>query len=392
MVLGAKTLDRLYPCHLYLDRDLRVVGAGRTAARLLPSLAGRPRLTDVFAFERPSAVDVFSELLLAADQVFILRSLERPDFKLKGELLPVAGRAFAVLLMTPWISDTRLIDEFGLTASDFARGDATPDLLFLVDTQAQLLRDAKELTADLRVARDQALVASRAKSEFLANMSHELRTPLNAIIGFSEFLMLLGEHAPREKAAAYVTDIHHSGKHLLAIVNDLLDLARIEAGKIVLDESEFELAELTCETVRFLAPQADEAGVRIRCCEQSQSAAVRADARLIRQILVNLLGNAVKFNRPGGRVAISLHRLPGGDLELVIADTGVGVDPAIISELFEPFRQAHSTIARSYGGTGLGLAIVRRLARMHDGDVAMESKPGVGATVRLRLPAARILD
>jgi signal transduction histidine kinase len=390
VALDARALDRLHPCHLYLDDRLAVVGAGRVIARLLPGLARRPRIENAFAFERPAAVHDFAALLRAGDQVFVLRSLKRPLLKLKGEALPIAGGRYAVLLMVPWISDTQLIDEFELTASDFARGDATPDLLFLVETQAQLLREAKELALDLKAARDQALIASRAKSEFLANMSHELRTPLNAIIGFSDYLMMLGDRAPGEQVADYVKDIYHSGQHLLAIVNDLLDLARIEAGKIALEESEFDLAALTQEAVRFVASQAEERNLDIRC-EAFAPTSVRADARLIRQLLVNLLSNAVKFNKPGGRIAITLGDMPDGDLELAIADTGIGVDPTLIPELFEPFRQADSKLARSYGGTGLGLAIVRRLARLHGGEVVMESEPGIGATVRLRLPASRLL-
>jgi two-component system cell cycle sensor histidine kinase PleC len=139
-----------------------------------------------------------------------------------------------------------------------------------------------------------------------------------------------------------------------------------------------------------VAPQAERAAVALAVDDGLEPLPVVADAKMLRQILMNLLSNAIKFNRPGGWVKLSLLRLGDGGVELALSDSGIGVDPALIPELFEPFRRADSKIARSYGGTGLGLAIVRKLAHLHDGDVAMESEPGVGTTVRLRLPRERI--
>jgi signal transduction histidine kinase len=379
--LDAAALDRLYPCHLVLDAATRVIGAGRVIRRLLPELAATPLLQDAFLLERPQGVTDFASLCRARDLTFVLIARSRGMVRLKGELFPLPDAGGAMLLTVVWFSEGSVLDTLGLTVDDFALSDASADLLFLIETQAALLRDA----------RDEALAASRLKSEFLANMSHELRTPLNAIIGFSEYLLAVSGDTVPPKHREYLDDIRASGVLLLDIINDLLDLARIEQGKLVLEEERIDLGVVVRDAIKFIAETARSRTLRITLRGFDAPITVDADRRSMRQVLLNLLSNAVKFNREGGTVEIAAATLPTGDLSIAIADTGIGVDPAVIPELFEPFRQADSGIARNYGGTGLGLAIVRQLMQLHGGEVTMQSRPGIGTTVSLILPCRRIV-
>jgi PAS domain S-box-containing protein len=240
----------------------------------------------------------------------------------------------------------------------------------------------------LRAARDEAEQASRAKSLFLANMSHELRTPLNAIIGLSEMIdrQVLGVDNPKYRE--YAADISTSGKHLLSIINEVLDIAKIEAGKYVIEESEADLGALAEEAARILALETEKAGLTLTTNRPQDLPRVRVDAGAIRRMLFNLLSNALKFTPPDGEVLLSLARVDQG-IEIAVTDTGIGIAQADLPKLMQPFSQVEGAYQRRYRGTGLGLAIVRALVELHGGTMEIESTPGRGTCVRLLLPAAR---
>jgi signal transduction histidine kinase len=240
-------------------------------------------------------------------------------------------------------------------------------------------------------AKDVAEVASKAKSEFLANMSHELRTPLNAIIGFADFidqepLGPLG--APRY--LEYVRDIGRSGRHLLDIINDMLDVARIEAGKAALDESEFALADTIDDVVKIMARQAERAEIAVKTQIDPAVPEVRADARAMRQVLLNLVSNAVKFTPPGGTVTVTLAASAGGGIALAVADTGIGIAANDIPKLMQPFSQLDNVYRRKHQGAGLGLTLVRSFCELHGGTVAIQSEVGKGTIVAVTLPENRL--
>jgi len=260
-----------------------------------------------------------------------------------------------------------------------------PAIIVFVRDTTERRRFEEELIA----ARDRAEIASRAKSEFLANMSHELRTPLNAIIGFSEILIderLAGVRPPRE----YATDIHESGLHLLNIINDVLDMAKIEAGKIMLEEEMIDIAVEIDAALRMVAPRADDGALALATDIERGLPLVFADRRLFKQIMLNILSNAVKFTPRGGAITVRARREAGGRLAVSVADTGIGIRQADLERVLQPFGQAESGLARRYEGTGLGLPICKALAELHGGTIEIASTPGAGTTVTVRFPADRM--
>ncbi|WP_374466231.1 ATP-binding protein [Ferrovibrio sp.] len=248
----------------------------------------------------------------------------------------------------------------------------------------------EELFREVSQTRDAALRASQAKSIFLANMSHELRTPLNAIIGFSDIVQkkMFGPASP--KYDEYLNDINGSARHLLAVIDDILDLARIEANQIVLHESDVMLDEEIPICARLAASHYGRAAHAVTVALPDSLPALHADARLVRQILINLIGNALKFSPPGAAVEVGA-RLdePSNEISLWVRDHGIGIAPQDQKRIFDPFEQADTKLSRSFGGIGLGLSLVRAFVQAHQGRIAVDSAPGKGTCITVTFPAER---
>jgi len=241
--------------------------------------------------------------------------------------------------------------------------------------------------------KEKAELANRARTEFLATMSHELRTPLNAIIGFAEVIRqeLFGpmEHSTYKQ---YIDDIHTSGMHLLETINDILDLAKIDAGQAQLNEEHIDVADTVHTSLRMVDQRAADAGVDIDVTISEGLPQLLADKRLVRQILVNLLSNSVKFTPTGGSVMVRAERCTDGALVLSVADTGIGIAASDIPKAMALFGQVDGSLSRKYAGTGLGLPLVKRLVELHGGTMSIDSQVGVGTTVTVRFPSARLID
>jgi signal transduction histidine kinase len=254
---------------------------------------------------------------------------------------------------------------------------------------SQLFETANELT----IAREIAERASQAKTLFLSNMSHELRTPLNAIIGFSEIIKheTLGP-VGMPRYAEYAADIHQAGHHLLELINEVLDFAKIEAGKGDVREEEFCVQNIVQSMVRMMSDRADRAMVRLEFEVDDSLPSLRADKRKIRQILLNLLSNAIKFSNQGGAVNIRAYVDEASGFVLRVSDTGIGMAPEDIPAALDVFGQIDNMMSRRHDGTGLGLPLTRALAEMHGGSLEIHSEVDVGTTVTVTFPPDRIVQ
>ena len=265
----------------------------------------------------------------------------------------------------------------------------------LASARAELLIEQGKLAAvnrELVLSTERAEAANLAKSQFLAQMSHELRTPLHAVIGFSE--LISHNVAPMPSAgliAGYAEDIMKSGRHLLELINSILDLSKVESGTASVAEDDVPLGEVIHDSLTTVREQALEAGVKVESRLPGNLPVLRGDTTKLRQIFINLLSNAVKFTPRGGSVTVSGKPVDDGGLCVIVADTGIGMNETELGVAMEPFGQVENSLARSFEGTGLGLPLARRMTELHGGHLTLRSVKGVGTTVEVYLPASRIV-
>jgi len=353
------TLESAIEGILVVDNDRRVIAANKRFAEML-------RLPDAVMAtrdQRQVAAAAMTSMKMADEAMARIDALYETDATLRDEL--------------------ELID--GCVIDRFSAPVRTPDgakvgrVAFFRDVTAE-----RQAHQQLEQAREAAEAASQAKSLFLANMSHELRTPLNAVIGLADLLLL--ERDPLvDRQREYLTGIASSGRHLLALVNDVLDLAKIEAGKQELELESIPIHDAIEEGMAAIVPLADTRGVMLEPATIVAVPNVRADRVRLRQVLYNLISNAVKFTDRGGIVRIRARR-DGDRVSIAVIDTGVGIAPTDLSRLYRSFEQLTLPSGDRPGGTGLGLALTKRLVEMHGGTIDVESELGVGTTFTVRIP------
>jgi signal transduction histidine kinase len=330
---------------------------------------------------------------------------DRPRLIWIAAIAAVAGGGVSATQLTamhgsePWLTVVSVVVAILLVGGAFTLGlvgrrqqvaHAAPSSIPLSGIEeARRLLEAKN--ADLMVALEVADAGDRAKSQFLATMSHELRTQLNAIIGFAEFLGtdLCGSLTAKQRG--YVGDIHRAGGHLLQLVNDVHDLARIDSRQLVLDDNAVDLGEAIADAIDITSARAAEVGIALSRVIAPGLPSIRADARRLRQILQNLLSNAVKFTPRGGTITLSAERR-GADIAIVVSDTGNGMAPEHLAIALGGSEQADNRFARPYDGGGAGLPLVKRLVELHGAAIAIDSTPGCGTTVTILFPADRVIS
>jgi signal transduction histidine kinase len=292
------------------------------------------------------------------------------------------------ILAVPIVREGQLIGCLGVTRAQ--PGEFPPETIELLRTfatQSALAIQNAHLFQEIADKSRQLEAASRHKSEFLANMSHELRTPLNAVIGFSEVLLqrMFGEL--NAKQDEYLQDIYASGQHLLSLINDILDLSKIEAGRMELELTDFDFPSALDSALTLIRERAGRRGIALRLSVDERLGQLRADERKIRQVVLNLLSNAIKFTPEGGRIevaAVPRHEF----VEVSVSDTGVGIAPEDQEAVFEEFRQV-GTAAKKVEGTGLGLALSRKFIELHGGRIWVQSQVGIGSTFTFTIPVRR---
>ena len=319
------------------------------------------------------------------------RTLEIPDSEAPGvpDLFAKAARIgkFRSAVFVPLVRDGKGIGTLVLThpRPGFRLRPRQLALLKTFADQALIAIENVRLMHEIGEKTRQLEVASRHKSEFLANMSHELRTPLNAVIGFSEVLRAKMVGEVNEKQAEYLDDIRESGEHLLSLINDILDLSKIEAGRMELELSRFDLPKAIAHTLTQVRARALRDGIELAKDIDPRLGEFQADERKVKQILLNLLSNAVKFTPRGGKVDVSVVSFEK-KIEISVRDTGAGISPEDQPSLFEQFRQVGSDRSRKAEGTGLGLALAKRFVELHGGQIRVDSAPGKGSTFTVLLP------
>lgn len=342
---------------------------------------------------------VYIDLATPPSDQRLMRAAKRLLGRRPADVLPVevARRMMNAALSVQRSQQVETV-EFPLELADGARWfearfAAMTDMPGDENYVLQITRDVTEkveAAARLADAKEQAEAANRTKSAFLATMSHELRTPLNAVIGFSE-IMLSEMFGPvgNNRYRGYVQSIHESGGHLLSLINDVLDISKLEAGKYALEESWVNVADAVAHCCALTDSSAQAAELRFDRRVAGDLPEMYCDERALRQVLLNLLSNAVKFTPPGGRVALTAERDAEGRLRIAIADTGIGIPADALPRIAQPFQQADNSIARRFGGTGLGLAISRNLMELHGGRLEIESAEARGTVVAAVFPAER---
>jgi signal transduction histidine kinase len=322
----------------------------------------------------------------------VLQDLSLPDSHGLASLTSMqeTNARVPIVVLSGLDDQTVSIEAMQRGAQDYlVKGQGTGELIF---RSIRYSIERKRAEIQLLAEKEKAVVANRAKTEFLANISHELRTPLNAVIGFSDMLKkeVLGPLShPQYKGYAEI--ISDSGKHLLAIINDILDIAKIEAGRHEIFEEKVSVADVLGACLRLIKPRAEEGkiAVHIELCPRLSD--LRADQRMLKQIFLNLLSNAVKFTPPGGEIRVSTELAGDGRARIAVSDTGIGISDEDLPKVLLPFFQVDGSLSRKYEGTGLGLPLVKSMVELHGGTFELVSTLEVGTAATVWFPAERVL-
>ena len=399
-MIDREQFSKLFPFYFLVDANMRVLQTGAVLARICPQFCVGQELNDhfsLFDLSRDRADRITPELISRrTNGIFILKSASS-DLSLRLQAMTLRDPERYLFLGSPWVRALKDMKLLQLVLNDFAIHDSIVDLLQITqqyDISAKALHIRNEnleqlvdkRTAELSLTNTELSRVMRSKDDFLSAMSHELRTPLNAILGLSESLAEGVYGDMNTKQTKSINTIMESGQHLLTLINELLDIAKIGAGKMELDLTNFHVEDVCQSSLRFVLEQAQKKNIKLALIMDNKSVTLTADERRLKQILVNLLSNAVKFTDEGSVTLETKCDVESESLMFSVRDTGLGIAAEDLSRLFIPFTQLDSKLSRQYPGTGLGLTLVMKLVELHGGSVSVESKIGEGSCFAIRIP------
>ena len=393
-VISRSTFDLQPVLETLIESAVRLCGANsglvyrqdRDLYRVVVACGTTPAFTELakkypMGLNRESAT---GRAILDRRVVHIPNAVTDPEYKWAGQ--QAAGEPYPTILAVPMLREATVIGVLTVQRTEVRPfTDKQIELVTTFADQAVIAIENVRLFRELEAKSQELEAASRHKSEFLANMSHELRTPLNAILGFSEVLAerMFGE--VNEKQAEYLQDILSSGRHLLSLINDILDLSKVEAGRLELELGRFHLPTALDNALTLVRERATRHGITLTQTVDARLGDIVADERKVKQILLNLLSNAVKFTPEGGRVGLTATAADGV-LTIAVSDTGIGIAPEDQAAIFEEFRQVGREDARKQEGTGLGLTLAKKFVELHGGRIWVQSQVGQGSTFSFTLP------
>lgn len=376
-------LDKLFPFFFILNEDGKFARMGPSVQKLLGPSASGLAFHEAFRVVRPAGAGLH-ELFTSNGSEMINLQTRSPKATLMGQVLPMENSNYRLFVMNLVVQDADELNDLNLDFNDFAIQDPIFDYLMLLQTQRRAIRHADELNKKLETAHQVAIRASEVKSQFLANMSHEMRTPLNGLLAMSSILLETNLDVDQRD---YVQTLMTSGESLLLLVNDILDLSKIEAGFVELDTAEFDLMGVFKEIQDTVSPIVKKKKLRFDVeMADSVPAIAKGDRGRLRQIILNLVGNAVKFTKKGFvRVQVDAAPQDSATFKLMVRvqDTGIGMGPETLAQIFSPFVQGDSSMTKKFEGTGLGLSICKKLAEAMQGQITVTSKEGEGSTFSL---------
>ena len=397
-IIDHEQFRKLFPFMFVLDQSMKVLEIGPALARIVVEMVPGSMLTDHFKLFRVGENALDAEFLQRQTASLIVFQSIKSNLFLRMQVLFVKNPDRYLFVGSPWLRAAVELKDIGIVLPDFALHDSTVDLLQLQQNTNVSLHEAKELnitlerrvadrTSELSLANAELSRVMQSKDDFLSAMSHELRTPLNAILGLSESLCEGVYGGLTDKQSKSINTIAESGHHLLSLINDLLDIAKIGAGKMDLDWTNSNLEDLCKSSIRFISGLASKKKISVSLFTDPIASIIHADQRRLKQILVNLLSNAVKFTEAGGHISLQTRSNPERNaIEISVTDNGIGISNSDMERLFRPFTQLDSKLSRQYAGTGLGLSLVLRLAELHGGSVEVKSELGKGSCFTVSLP------
>lgn len=383
---SAAEFEQVFPFHVAIDTASRITGVGRSMRKLCPGFAAGTPISELFQAERSATVLEFSQLSAAVGRLWLLRL--RPNSALLRGQWQHAGSGL-VFLGSPWLGSTEEAHQLGLVLKDFAALDPTHELLQLVQIQQIVTEDLKKFATGISTQAQQLEEAARMKDSFLASMSHELRTPLTSIIGLSDSLLDPRNGEMSQRQLDYARMINVSGLDLLALINDILDLAKLGSGQHELDRRIWSVEELCVLAMRRVRPAVEKRRQRLEYSNEVPGARLFVDPIRTTQVLQKLLDNASKFTPVDGELGLRV-RAVGTELHFVVWDRGIGIAPDQLTQIFQPFVQVDERLGRKFQGTGVGLALVDKLVALHGGRVEVKSERERGSEFTVILPAGAL--